>query len=147
MKAYIHENIHTGKLNHLIPEGVTKHLPGGKESFNIVVRDSADLPEGERDSLAGDRFGEKQDIVPKVFTVKNKDLYNFRALPQLAQSADFQGKEDEAQENEKTDFGDLESILNTHRVPVAKDQRVPPLTDRMNTNLKNIDSSRISQNL
>ena len=123
MRLYIHENMHTGKLSHLIPEGVAKQFPAGKESFNIVVRDSADLP--EKDSIAQTeekfKFGEKQDIMPKIFAQKNKDLYNFNQLPYLAQSTDLQGKEAEINENIKTDFGDIDhNILNSHRVPVAK---------------------------
>ena len=41
----------------------------------------------------------------------------------------------------------IPQILNSARVPITEEQRVPPLTDRMNTNLKNFDTSRISQNL
>ena len=73
-----------------MPTGVKKHLPTGKESFNIVVRDSTDLPLGAKEQgdsiLHSDerKHDEKQDIIPKVMDNKNKDLYQFNALPNLA---------------------------------------------------------------
>lgn len=38
-------------------------------------------------------------------------------------------------------------VLQTHRAPEGADNRVPPLTDELNTNLKNVDSSQISMNI
>ena len=38
-------------------------------------------------------------------------------------------------------------VMETHRVPVIMDQRVPPLTDRRNTDIKNLDTSLISMNI
>ena len=38
-------------------------------------------------------------------------------------------------------------VMKTHRAPDLGAERVPPLTDEMNTNLKNFDTSQMSMNI
>ena len=48
---------------------------------------------------------------------------------------------------QNSEFKNGEENINSHRIPVVNEFRLPPLTDRNNTNIKNFDSSRISPNL
>ena len=117
-RLYIAENLSNGKLSHILPDGFAKRA-AGKDQFHVVVKDSADLNEEGRSSAlqSGEKITGPQEIVHRVMPDKNKDIYA-EALPILAQSTDFQEREDGI--GIVQDIGEIEYILNSHRVPVAK---------------------------
>ena len=155
MTQYINENINTGKLANVISKKVSDRFSGGKtEQFNVMVRDSADLRTDLKEdvnnrTLSPIKVSEKKEIVPKVFKDKKMDMYTINPIPFIGNSIDEEGLNQDylCGTLQDPEFKTGGENINSHRIPVTNEFRLPPLTDRLNTNFKNFDSSRITPNL
>ena len=75
---------------------------------------------------------EKKEIVP-TYEVAGQSLE-----PDIA-SDNYNG----SLANQKNNF----VVMESHRVPVIVDEKMPPLSDDLNTNLKDLNTSQISMNI
>ena len=77
------------------------------------------------------------------------DIYTINPIPFMGHSNDEEGLNQDYLNSALQDpeFKTGDENINSHRIPVTNEFRLPPLTDRLNTNFKNFDSSRITPNL
>ena len=77
------------------------------------------------------------------------DIYTINPIPFIGNSIDEEGLNQDYLSGalQDSEFKTGGENINSHRIPVTNEFRLPPLTDRLNTNFKNFDSSRITPNL